>query len=251
MVTGFYPNTIPNPDLQWEKTSQFDLGLDFGFWQERLRFTADYYHKKTTDLIYDVAVPYVSGFSSSLQNIGSVQNQGIELSIESDIFDTGDFRWTSSFNISFNRNKILELGGEDYKDVGSGDGHLKTGSVHRLIVGEPIGLFYGYVFDGIFQDQAELDAGPSGPTNWIGARRYKDISGPEGVPDGIVNATYDRTIIGNPNPDFFGGFTNTVSYKGFELNLFLQYSYGNDIFNYNALELELPLGRTERFMPTW
>ena len=177
LVTGFYPNSIPNPDLRWEKTSQFDVGLDFGFFDERLRFTTDYYYKKTTDLIYDVAVPYVSGFASSLQNIGSVQNQGVELSIESDIFTRGDFSWTSAFNISFNRNKITELGGEDYKDVGGGDGHLKTGSVHRLIVGEPIGLFYGYVFDGIFQDQGELDAGPTSPTNWVGGRRYLDLGG--------------------------------------------------------------------------
>ncbi|WKN30655.1 TonB-dependent receptor [Porifericola rhodea] len=242
LVTGFYPNKIPNPDLKWEKTAQFDIGLDFGFFEERLRFTADYYHKKTTDLIYNVAVPYVSGFDTSLQNIGSVENRGIELAIGSDIIATPDFRWTSSFNISFNRNKVLELGGEEYKDVGDGDGHLKTGSVHRLIVGEPIGLFYGYVFDGIFQNQAELDAGPRSPTNWIGGRRYLDLGGPEGEPDGNVNATYDRTVIGDPNPDFFGGFTNTFSYRGVELNVFMQYSYGNDLFNYNAMELELPSG---------
>ena len=242
LVTGFYPDEIPNPDLRWEKTAQFNVGLDFGFWDERLRFTTDYYRKTTTDLIYDVAVPYVSGFASSLQNIGSVENQGVELLIESDIVATQNFRWTSAFNISFNRNKVLELGGEDYKDVGDGDDHLKTGSVHRLIVGEPVGLFYGYVFDGIFQNQAELDAGPAGPTQWVGARRYRDLSGPEGVPDGIVNATDDRTVIGDPNPDFFGGFNNTLSYRGFELNLFMQYSYGNDIFNYNAIELELPSG---------
>lgn len=242
LVTGFYPNKIPNPDLKWEKTSQFDLGLDFGFFDERLRFTTDYYYKKTTDLIYDVAVPYVSGFASSLQNIGSIQNKGVELSIEGDIFTRGDFRWTSAFNIAFNRNKVLELGGEDYKDVGDGDGHLKTGSVHRLIVGEPIGLFYGYIFDGIFQDQTELSAGPTSPTNWVGGRRYLDLGGPEGTPDGTVNATYDRAVIGDPNPDFFGGFTNTFSYRGLELNVFMQYSYGNDIFNYNAMELELPSG---------
>ncbi|WPP51800.1 TonB-dependent receptor [Catalinimonas niigatensis] len=242
LVTGFYPNKIPNPDLKWEKTSQFDIGLDFGFWDERLRFTTDYYHKKTTDLIYDVAVPYVSGFASSLQNIGSLQNQGVELSIEADLLAGGGLNWTSAFNISFNRNKILELGGEDYKDVGGGDGHLKTGSVHRLIVGEPIGLFYGYMFDGIFQDQGELDAGPNSPTNWIGGRRYVDLGGPTGEPDGLVNATYDRAVIGNPNPDFFGGFTNTFSYRGIELNVFMQYSYGNDLFNYNAIELELPSG---------
>ncbi len=241
LVTGFYPNIIPNPDLRWEKTAQSDVGLDMGFIEDRLRVTADYYYKKTTDLIYDVAVPYVSGFESSLQNIGSVENHGIELAIQSDNL-VGDFRWTTSFNISFNRNEVLELGGEEYKDVGGDDGHLKTGQVKRLIVGKPIGLFYGYVTDGLFQDQAAVDAGPTGPTNWVGGRRYKDLSGPEGTPDGTVNATYDRTVIGDPNPDFFGGMTNTFSYKGFEFNVFMQYSYGNDIFNYNAMELLLPSG---------
>jgi TonB-linked SusC/RagA family outer membrane protein len=220
LVTGFYPNKIPNPDLKWEKTSQFDVGLDAGFFENRLRITSDYYYKKTTDLIYSVAVPYASGFSESLQNIGSVENKGLELAIESDNI-TGKFRWATSFNIAFNKNEVLELGGEEYKDVGGGDGHLKTGSVHRLIVGEPIGLFYGYVFDGIFQDQAELDAGPKSPTNWVGGRRYKDLSGADGTPDGNISATYDRTVIGDPNPDFFGGFTNTFSYKGFELNISL------------------------------
>jgi len=257
LVTGFFPNSIPNPDLQWEKTSQFDFGLDFGFFDERLRFTTDYYLKKTTDLIYDVAVPYVSGFASSLQNIGSVQNQGVELMIEADVIAKTDFRWTSSFNISFNRNKVLELGGEVYKDVGDDDGHLKTGSIHRLIVGQPIGLFYGYISDGIIQNEEELAAGPVGPTNWVGGRRYLDISGPNGVPDGLVNATYDRAIVGDPNPDFFGGFTNTFSYKGFEVNVFTQFSYGGDLFNYNEMELLLPSGGqnvynklAERWTPT-
>ncbi len=241
LVTGFYPNKIPNPDLKWEKTSQLDIGLDLGFFENRLRITSDYYYKKTTDLIYSVAVPYVSGFDESLQNIGSVENKGIELAIETDNINRR-LKWTTSFNIAFNKNKVLELGGEQYKDVGGDDGHLKTGQVHRLIVGQPIGLFYGYVFDGIFQDADELAAGPKSPTNWVGGRRYKDLSGASDTPDGSISATYDRTVIGDPNPDFFGGITNTLSYEGFELNLFLQYSYGNDIFNYNAMELELPSG---------
>ncbi|PPL00544.1 TonB-linked outer membrane protein, SusC/RagA family [Parapedobacter indicus] len=241
LVTGFFPNIIPNPDLKWERTGQFDVGVDVAFFDNRLRLTSDFYQKRTTDLIYDVTVPFVSGYGTSLQNIGSVVNNGWELAIEGDPF-RGDFSWSSSFNISFNRNKVLELGGESYKDVGTDDGHLKTGSVHRLIVGKPMGLFYGYQYDGLFRNEEELAAGPAGPTNWLGGRRYKDISGPDGVPDGKVDATYDRAVVGDPNPDFFGGFTNTFSYRGLELNVFLQYSYGNDIFNYNAMELELPSG---------
>jgi len=241
LVTGIYPNKIPNPDLKWEKTSELNIGGDLGFFNNRLVVTTDYYNKKTIDLIYDSSIPYVSGFSTSLQNVGSIKNTGLEISLESYNL-VGEFKWQSSFNIAFYRNEVLELGGEEYKDVGSGDGHLKTGNPHRLIVGEPVAVFYGFVFDGIYQNQAEIDAGPIGPTTWIGGRRYKDISGPDGVPDGSVDATYDRTIIGNPHPDFYGGFLNSFSYKGFELNVFMEYSYGNDIFNYNDIDLELPTG---------
>lgn len=241
LVSGFFPNTIPNPDLKWERTAQYDAGLDMGFFNNRVTLTVDWYLKKTTDLIYSVAIPFVSGFATSLQNIGSVQNRGIEIALETNNLDKA-LKWTTSFNISFNKNKVLELGGEKYKEIGGGDDHLKTGPVHRLIVGQPIGIFYGYVFDGIFQDQAAVNAGPKGPTNWVGGRRYKDISGPAGVPDGKVDATYDRTIIGDPNPVFYGGLANTFSYKGWEMSVFLQYSYGNKILNYNAIELSLPSG---------
>ena len=172
-----------------------------------------------------------------LKNIGSIENQGYELSIESDNL-TGAFSWTTAFNIAFNRNKVLELGGEEYKEMAEGEGHLKTGSVRRLIVGEPIGVFYGYRFDGIFQNEEECkqqtsSASPIG----VGLRRYKDLNG-----DGKVDAANDREILGDANPKFFGGLTNTFAYKGFELNVFLQYSYGNKILNYNAMELENPTG---------
>jgi len=243
LVTGFYPNSIPNPDLRWERTAQYDAGLDMGIFNNRISFTADYYYKKTTDLIYSVAIPFVSGFGTSLQNIGSVQNKGLELGLETTNLN-GGFRWTTSFNISFNRNKVLELGGEMYKDIGTGDDHLKTGSVHRLVVGQPIGIFYGYVFDGVFQTAEELAVGPKGFTNYVGGKRYKDLSGPNGVPDGSIDATYDRTIIGDPNPDYYGGLTNTFSFKGLEMNVFLLYSHGNDILNYNAFETYLPSGNS-------
>ena len=237
LVSGFYPNRIPNPDLKWEKTGQFDIGFDLGLFNNRLRLTADYYYKKTTDLLYNVAIPSASGYDSMLKNIGSVQNYGYELSIESDNL-SGAFSWTTAFNISFNRNKVLELGGETYKDVGTYDDHLKTSDIRRLIVGQPIGVFYGYRFDGIFQNEAECAQQTSSPSPiGVGLRRYKDLNG-----DGKIDATNDREILGDANPKFFGGMTNTFAYKGFELNVFLQYSYGNKIFNYNAMELESPTG---------
>jgi TonB-dependent starch-binding outer membrane protein SusC len=239
--SAFYPVGIPNPDLKWERTNQFDAGVDFGFLDNKINITADYYIKNTNDLIYSISIPSVSGFNTSLQNIGSVQNRGFEFSLESRNVNR-EFKWTTSFNISFNQNKVLDLGGEQYKEVGSGDGHLKTGAIHRLIVGEPIGVFYGYQFDGIYQNQAEVDQGPKGTTTYVGGKRYKDISGPNGTPDGVVDATYDRAIIGNPYPRGFGGLTNTFSYKGLELVVFNQFSYGNTIFNLNAIELGLPSG---------
>lgn len=237
-VTGFAPNIIPNPDLKWERTGQFDVGLESGFFNDRLRFTVDYYYKKTTDMLYSVAIPYTSGFSTMLQNIGSLENRGWEFSIESENIQTKNFSWRTSFNISFNKNKVLELGGEQYKELPESDGGLKTGSTRRLIVGEPIGIFYGYKFDGIFQNEQETaqqstSISPIG----IGLPRYKDLNG-----DGKVDATNDRTILGDSNPDFYGGLTNTFQYKRFELNLFFQYSYGNEIFNMTAMDLASPTG---------
>jgi TonB-linked SusC/RagA family outer membrane protein len=237
LVSGFYPNKIPNPDLKWERTGQFDAGLDVGFFNNRFRITADYYKKKTTDLLYNVAIPSTSGYQTMLKNIGSLENHGVEFSLESDNI-TGQFTWTSSFNISLNRNKILELGGESYKEMGESDGGLHTGSVRRLIVGKPIGIFYGYRFDGIFQNEEECKTQTSSTSPiGVGLRKYKDLNG-----DGKVDATNDREVLGDSNPKFYGGFTNTFSYKGFELNVFLQYVYGNKIFNYNAFDMETPTG---------
>lgn len=237
LVTGFFPNIIPNPDLKWEKTGQFNLGLDLGLFNNHLRITADYYRKLTTDLLYNVAIPTASGFSTMLQNIGSVENKGTELMIEGDIL-SGAFTWSSAMNLATNQNKVLKLGGEPYKEMPEGDGHLKTGSFRRLVVGEPIGVFYGYRYDGIFQNAEEVSKISSQPSLLgVGFRRYKDLNG-----DGKIDANNDREILGNPFPLFFGGFTNTFGLKGFELNVFLQYSYGGKIYNYNAMDLETPVG---------
>lgn len=237
-VSGFSPDRIPNPNLKWERTGQFDIGLDAGLFDNRIQITIDYYKKKTTNLLYDVSVPYSSGYQTMLSNIGSVENHGWEFLIESNNIISKNFKWSTSFNISSNRNKVLELGGETFKEMPEGDGGLKTGAIRRLIVGQPIGTFYGYRFDGIFQNEEDTkkqtaSASPIG----VGLRRYKDLNG-----DGKVDALHDREVLGDSNPKFEGSLTNIFSYKGLELNVFLQYCVGNKIFNYNAMALEATTG---------
>ncbi len=251
LATGVSPNKIPNPGLQWEKTGQFDFGVDMGFFNNRLGVTIDYYHKKTTEMLYSQQVPYSTGFTSYLNIIGSMQNQGLELEIISNIL-TGAFKWDVNFNISANRNKVLSLAGVLYKDVGATQGDLKIDPwARRIFVGEPIGAFFGWQFDGIFQNQAEVDAQNQTIGNaWVGGRKYKDVSSeddnPEdgkytGAPDGKIDNS-DRQIIGNALPDFIGGMNNNFSYKNFDLNVFLQWSVGNDIFSYDKTQNTLPTG---------
>lgn len=248
LATGVSPNKIANPDLQWEKTAQFDVGIDMAFFDNRLGFTMDYYHKKTTEMLYSEQVPFTTGFTTYLNNIGSMQNQGFELEIRGDILQ-GDFKWNTDFNLSFNRNKVLSLAGVLYKDVGVNQGHLKIDPwSRRLFVGEPIGAFFGWQFDGIIQEGETIDQTISqvGP----GRRKYKDVSSeddnPEdgkytGEPDGVVDNA-DRQVIGNALPDFIGGMSNNFSYKNFTLNVFLQWSVGNDILNFDKTQLTLPTG---------
>lgn len=232
---GYGPSQVANPDLKWETTMQTDLGIDFGFFNNRLNLTADFYYKKTTDLLLNVKIPATSGFDSALKNVGSVENKGLELMLSGDPF-VGDFSWNSSFNITFNRNKVLSLGGEE-SIVPAGGTKSQGMDVSRLLkVGEPIGIFYGFVGDGTFSTTDDIKHSPQ-PKAKPGDLKFKDISGPDGVPDGVLN-DFDRKIIGCAQPDFYGGFTNTFTYKNFDLNVFIVFSYGNDIYNANKARLE-------------
>lgn len=234
VAIGFTPARFANPNLRWEKTTQFDAGLDIGVLKGRVSLTVDAYYKRTRDLLLAVTVPWSSGFGTSLQNIGSAENKGLEISLNS-VNTDGAFKWTSAFNIAFNRNKILDLGAITEFFAGGNSGHLKVTNPSLIKVGQPIGQFYGYVADGIFTsaDQISTSAQKSAKP---GDRRFVDLDG-----NGVINAL-DRKYIGNAQPKFIGGLTNTFSYKGLELTVFLQYSYGNDILNYNKIELELPAG---------
>jgi len=232
-VIGLFPNRIPNPDLKWEKTAQFNVGLDATFAEGRLNFSADYYIKRTEDLLLNVTIPNQSGYGTSVQNIGSVENKGFEFQIG--IKNTfGELNWNSSFNMSFNRNKLLSLAeGTDRLLFGIGRGESAHG---RTIAepGQPLGLFYGYRFAGIWQTEEEIIAvgNTVGGINRPGLPKYADLNG-----DGFRQNDEDREVIGDPNPDFIYGFSNDFSYKNLTLSVFIHGVYGNEIADMNRIGL--------------
>ncbi len=207
---AIYPSNIPNPDLKWETTAQLDFGIDLGLFNDRITLSADYYDKQTKDLLLSRPLPPSSGFTSVTQNVGKVQNKGIELGLITQNY-VGEFSWSTRLTLSGNRNKVLKLyNGEPIDDLGRGS--------NRIEEGEPIGIFYSY---------HSLGVDPS-----TGDIVFEDTNY-----DGKITEA-DRTKVGNPHPDFIGGFTNTFGYKGFDLNIFFQFSYGNDVFNGSRLFLE-------------
>ncbi|RAW00880.1 SusC/RagA family TonB-linked outer membrane protein [Pseudochryseolinea flava] len=235
LLIGYGPNRISNPDLKWETTGQFDVGIDIGLFTNRVVLTADYYHKKTSDLLYSVPLPITTGYTNSLQNLGEVENKGFEIGLNTVNFD-GDFQWTSNFNFATNKNKILNLG-QFTADIpaGGASGHLQLSNSGILRIGEQIGVFYGLESDGIFQTAEEVAASAQKNAK-PGDRRYIDHN-----PDGVINAS-DRKILGYAQPKFTFGFNNTFTYKGFELTVFFQGVHGNSIFNLNRFELESMTG---------
>jgi len=208
---GVYPSNIPNPDLKWESTTQLNLGLDLGLFDNRIVLSADFYNKQTKDLLLARPLPTSSGFGTITENVGSVENKGVELSLTTDNLAGRDLTWTTRINFSLNRNKVLELyGDQPIDDLGRGS--------NRIEEGEPIGIFYSYEWQGIDPSTGDVV--------------YADKNF-----DGELS-TADRTKVGNPHPDFIAGMTNTLNYKRFDLSFFFQGSYGNDVFNGSRLFLE-------------
>ncbi len=218
---GLYVNTIANPDLKWEKTGQWDLGLNVGLFANRIYLEADYYQSVTRDMLLNVPVPAITGFTSQLTNIGKLQNKGFEFLISTKNL-IGDFKWNTDFNISTNRNKVMELGPDGAPIYSNNWGSTKTE------IGQPIANFYGYIFDGVFMNQNELNSYPHAALATPGDPRIRDVNG-----DGKIDAN-DRTTIGNAQPDFTFGLTNTFKYKGFDFSFTLQGQVGNEIMNSQA-----------------
>ena len=229
-LIGINPVGIANPDLKWERSAQTDVGLDIGLFDNRLSLIADYYFKKTNDLLYVQTLPLSSGYSSITGNFASLQNKGFEFAANARILE-GAFKWSLSANITFNKNKVLSL------DGGVTNERFITNTT-LLKVGSPLGVFKTYVFDGINQTGDVILPGYDGRT---GGYKVKDING-----DGTITSA-DQTITGDPNPDFFYGFSTNFSYKKFDLSAFFSGTYGNQIYNASRLSFEMPLGQRNMF----
>lgn len=250
---GMVPVSLPNEDLKWETTEQWNVGLDLSFFNERLNFTADVYRKTTRDLLLEASLPLVSGYYSATKNIGKVRNDGLELSLSTVNVQTKDFTWTSDFNIAFNKNEVLELAENQLSLTTAArfDQNYNSQPSYIAKVGLPMGMMYGYIYEGTYKYDDFVKSGnsytlkdnvpyfSSEANTQPGMPKYKDVNG-----DGIID-TNDRTIIGRGLPIHTGGFTNNFTYKGFDLSVFFQWSYGNDIMNANRLFFENAGGKKD------
>ncbi|WP_262732674.1 SusC/RagA family TonB-linked outer membrane protein [Gaetbulibacter sp. NE] len=214
---GTFPASIENLELKWEESEQTNVGIDVSLFNSRINFTADAYIKKTRDLLLNAPLPTATGFDSAIQNIGEIENKGLEFALNTVNVTSKNFSWNTGFNISFNRNEVINLVGQELLQGGITGGRGEASLVRE---GKPLGTLYGYIFGGV--DPMTGDA------------YYIDRNG---------NSTFtpspeDRTIIGDANPDFYYGITSSLNYKGFGLFLFLQGSQGNDMLNVTRIETE-------------
>ncbi|MGC9342157.1 MAG: TonB-dependent receptor [Bacteroidales bacterium] len=230
-VNAVRPYTVTNSNLTWESTAQSDIGVNIGLFKSKLLFSADYYRKITSDLLFEVPLPLYSGYSTQLKNIGKIENKGFEFDFQVNNIVKA-IKWNSKFNLSLNRNKIVKLPGGNDIIYSTAPGQFSLSSSQIMREGEPLGSFYGFIYEGVQQSGDELLEGADG----IGGERFRDI-----VEDGVFNDK-DRTIIGNPNPDFYWGWNNDITFKNFDLNIFIQGVQGNDMLNYTRMGLESVLG---------
>tara|TARA_R110002050_G_scaffold295966_1_gene455423 strand:- start:5049 stop:8420 length:3372 start_codon:yes stop_codon:yes gene_type:complete len=225
IAQGRSPVSIGNSLLTWETTRGMDIGLDISFLGDRIYTTFDYYNKTTDNMLYQVDIPYAAGFPNIQSNIGEINIWGYEFSIGHKLL-TENFKWNTDFNISFNRNKVIQLGTNNTPIGGIGEQGFS--SYWKTEVGRQMPLFYGYVFDGIYMTQEEFDSSAKHITSAVGTTKMKDLND-----DGIINSE-DKTFLGNPNPKFTFGFNNSFNYKKFDLNIVMSGAYGGEIFAFRG-----------------
>ncbi len=226
-VIGVANNRLGNPDLKWEKTAQTDIGLEIGFLQNRITVEADAYYRKTTDMLLSAPLPVTSGYATITRNVGSMENKGFEFALNTENVTTDNFTWTTTFNISLNRNKVLKLA-NPAPIFGVGNPNF-TNQTGVIMEGQPVGSFWGLVRTGTWgtdeaTEAAKYSYGTNNPLK-PGDVKYLDVNGDYQINDA------DRMIIGNGNPKSYGSFINNFRYKGFDLLIDLQFSQGNDVLN--------------------
>ncbi|RYY30777.1 MAG: TonB-dependent receptor [Chitinophagaceae bacterium] len=230
-VSGLAQDNLGNSFLTWEQSKSVDVGIDISLFNNRINITADYYDKVSSGMLFGVPVPTFTGFSETLRNLGKLRNKGIEFNIETRNIDRKNLVWTSNFNISSNTNRVEALNANN-DDIFSVNYGVVNAITHRTRVGEPMAAYYGFIYDGIFKNSQELAAGPklaAGQT-FVGDPRLKDISGPDGKPDGVID-NFDKTTLGNNLPDFIFGFTNNLTYKNFDFSIQIQGVQGVEVLN--------------------
>ena len=243
--SGYASKQVPNPDLKWEANKTFNIGLDLGFFNQRLTISPEFYINRSSNLLFDARLPNSSGYSSMTINAGETENKGIDLTINSVNITNKDFTWNTTVTLSHNKNSVNQLTGEKVQLYLADMGVKGAGSSHKIGVGEPLGQFYGYISDGLYQvsdfnyDKASgkytlKDGIPyRGEKDKVqpGMLKFKNIDGSE---DNKITED-DKTVIGNAFPKFYGGINNTFTYKDFDLSIFLTYSFGNDVLNATKL----------------
>lgn len=245
ILPGFAPTALANPDLRWEKNTTKNFGLDVSLFKNRVQLTVDVYKNTAKDLLLSVAIPPTTGYTTQLQNIGATSNRGVEFQVNASPVQKKDFSWSSNFNISFNKNRVESLGGVNSLTRNSGWQGSDGVDDYLVQVGQPAGLMYGFITDGFFK-VSEFDYNSTTgvytlkagvPFNGVygtpqpGMLKWKDLNG-----DGTITADGDRTVIGDANPDFTGGWNNQFNYKNFDLSVFVNFVVGNDIYNANKIE---------------
>ena len=223
VVNAVQLGSVPSDGLKWETTKQLDLGFEVSLLDNRISFEADYYNKKTEDLLLAKALAAQAGGGTQLQNVGSVRNSGFEFSLNTVNIEKNDFSWNSTLSISTNKSEVLELDGREYIDLQSTGN--QGGTSARLIVGESMPVFIGLNYLGTYKTAEEIIADGREGMSFIGGPRFENLD------DNPSWNDEDATIIGSPEPDFYGGFRNTFTYKNLSLDVFLQGQYGSDIFN--------------------
>ena len=245
IVPGYAPTNMANPDLKWETTEQWNVGLDLSVFDSRIKLTADWYLKNTRDLLLQATIPATSGYTSAMLNVGSMQNQGLEFTLNLVPVQKKNFTWNLDFNISMNRNKVTALTNDQYSLLRTVSWDQRFNSQYPYItqVGKPSGLMYGFIYEGTYKPE-EFNSGTSlkngipfmesvgKPKVRPGDPKYRDIN-----KDGVINDN-DRTVIGCGQPLHTGGIGNSFNFYGFDVNFFFSWSYGNDVLNANRLFFE-------------